>query len=112
MATNAEVITALRHLFAGFPQVNLSETTVEAYIHDLADLDAVALMEAAREMRKRWRWMPTIAEIREVATEAQTKLRRAEKERDILAEQPPEPSPEAKRAVRELLRKLSDQKKG
>lgn len=108
MATRDQVIAALRHLVAGFPQAKLTSEAVDAYIEDLADVDGLALQRAVEQMRRSWKWMPSIADIREVAAGIREQMHRAEKAHEIMRDDVDrEPSPEAKKAVQDILRRLA-----
>lgn len=112
MATRDEVAACLLYLTRAFPAFYLPAETVEAYVEDLEDLPALALQEAARDLRRRSTWFPRIGEIRAVAEPLARRIYEAEVERSrrdawaILEEQVGTPDPARKAAVDALLAQL------
>jgi hypothetical protein len=81
MANEAEVMTCLDWLAAGWWREQMPPESVRAYVQDLADLDSQDLWEAVQHLRKTAKKWPLISEIRE-ATDAQSVIR-AERARNL-----------------------------
>ena len=76
--TPAESIRLVRGLMAAYPQREIRPETVEEYARMLADLDYGAACEAVAHLKATVKWFPTIAEIRQRATENASGLATAE----------------------------------
>jgi len=83
-----DTLKVLATLAAGYPNFTLREETVRVYAEMLADIDADILRSASAKCLADCKWFPTIAELRQAATELSRPRLRAGAEAwgDVLAE--------------------------
>src|SRR5262245_47204175 len=65
----SEATRLVRRMRACYPREPITEQTVMAYVHYLADLDAELAQQAADRVCRTSRFFPTIAEVREAYAE-------------------------------------------
>jgi hypothetical protein len=125
MIERTQMVRGLRRLLAAFPSAALNKGTLRLYAEELADLEPVdfdvAISRAVREWK--WRDLPPIAALRELAAEnaadrrrERERIRREAEDREALRQQqeedqrwretPEETPSDRRRWLREVGRRL------